>query len=82
MSYQPDIPAFPVTGWEIRTVPAYDAVMISHHLLLNSSAQHGEPDKNLILTRQQTIELIAALQRAVDEVQQSADSQGSPFLNG
>jgi hypothetical protein len=71
-----DIPTFPVTAWEVRSVPSYDLVIVKFAFLVHSlqRMEEANPGRNYALTRTQLRELIPVLQSAL----QRLESSGSP----
>lgn len=74
-----EIDAFPVTGWNIRTVPAYDIILLNLEFVASSmqSVDTPNPGRNYALTQAQVRELIVVLQRQLARLE-SAGPQAIP----
>ena len=74
-----DIITYPVTGWEIRTVPEYGAILVKLAFLSHSmqKMEEADPGRNYILTLKQVAELRDALDIALHKMQ-IAGVQRSP----
>lgn len=67
------IPLSPVSGYTLRTIPAYDTLALQFdylsHALQTLDEAHRSP--NFALTRSQAMELRDALSRAIEKTQQA-----------
>lgn len=79
MSDEDPLDVFPVTGWNIRTVPAYNLILLNLEFLASSmqSTDTPNPGRNYALTQAQVRELIAVLQRQLGRLE-SAGPQSVP----
>jgi len=71
-----DIATFPVTGWEIKSVPALDALLLRFPFLSHATQkiEEADPGRNYILTTTQAAELRDAIDRAIQKMK----SGGTP----
>ncbi len=69
-----DEPTFPVAGWEISTVPAYEALIIRLSFLSHplQRVEEADPGRRYILTTKQATELRGMLDRAIQKLQSAA----------
>jgi len=74
-----EIQMFPVTGWEIRTVPAYDLLAVTLPFLAHplQKLEEANPGRTYALTRTQAGELRDAIDRALRSLE-SAGPQSAP----
>ena len=68
-----DIPIFPVAQWSTGPVPAYHAVVVCFDFLSHTTQRPEEatPGRHYVLTKQQALDLVADLQKAVEKLQTS-----------
>jgi len=61
-----EISTLPITAWELRTVPAYDAVIFTPSFIANAmqGVEDAVADRNFMLSRQQAQALGESLLRA------------------
>ena len=54
-----EIPTLPITGWELKTVPEYDALLISFSYLANmlQTPDQAQTDRTYVIHRAQAVEL-------------------------
>lgn len=73
MPNEEPIPLSPVSGYTIRTIPAYDTLVLQFNYLSHAmqALEEAHESPNFSLTRAQTIELRDALTRAIDKTTQS-----------
>lgn len=71
---EPQVSLFPITGWEMRPVSAYDAIVVRFQYLSSPLQPEDSPHTGpgLVLTRSQTADLIHILQK------QLARLEGAP----
>lgn len=72
MSKQDDITNFPLAGLEVRTVEAYDALIITPQFLASPMSQDIHSDRNFIVTREMATEMIGMLQRGVEKLESAS----------
>ena len=70
-----EIPMFPVTEYELRSVKAYGCVLLRLGFISSPMQSIGEadPGRNYALTRAQALELAEALRRSVAKMDQLPD---------
>lgn len=75
-----EINSFPVTGWEIRTVPAYEIILLNLSFLSSPMQNFDKPNpgRNYALTLPQVAELRDALDRSL----RKAQSGETPTVSG
>jgi biofilm regulator BssS len=78
-SEEKEIPIFPITGWNIGTVPAMDAVFIQLEFLSSpmQSIEQADPGRRYVFQHSQLRELRDALTRALAHLE-SAGFQPPP----
>jgi biofilm regulator BssS len=76
----PEITTFPVTGWEIKNVPAYDIILLNLQFLSSpmQRIEQADPGRNYAMTPAQIQELIAALQRSLEKHRSDAPQAVPP----
>ena len=67
------IQTFPVAGYTLRSVAAYDALLLRFDYLSHpmQSPDEAHPGRDYMMTRAQAIELRDALSRAIEKMQQA-----------
>jgi hypothetical protein len=74
-----DLPIFPVTGWNIGTIPAYGALFVQLPFLSHpmQTIAEADPGRRYVFQLNQARDLIAALQEAVQKLE-SAGYEAMP----
>lgn len=74
-----EILMFPITGWDIRTIPAYDIILLNLPFLASpmQNIDTPNPGRNYALTRVQVRELREALDRALLKLESAATPPNS-----
>jgi len=69
-----DLPIFPVTGWNIGTVPAYGALFIQLPFLSHpmQTLEEADPGRRYVFQLQQARDLVVALQSSIEKLESSA----------
>ncbi|WP_369292851.1 biofilm formation regulator BssS [Xenorhabdus littoralis] len=65
---------FPITGIEIRTVEAYDALIFTPQYITSPIDSTVHSDKNFIVTREIAKQLIEMLQNGIHKLESSSPS--------
>lgn len=66
-----DLPIFPVSEWDIRSVPAYQILLLRLGFLSHATQkpEEADPGRNYALTLAQAAELRDAIDRALQKMQ-------------
>lgn len=74
-----DLPLFPVTGWEVKTIPAYGAIFIRLPFLSHAtqSIAESDPGRRYVLHLDQARELRDELSKSIHLLETAEFQAGS-----
>lgn len=74
-----ELVTLPVTGWELKSVPGYDAIIISFSYLTHSTQRDEDADqRNFAFHTTQARELAQRILATLDRMESGAIQAGGP----